>query len=306
MTNQKTLSLKRIVRNGIINFWRNGIVSFATILVMVLTLFMVGSLLFFNVMLNSALTTLEEKVDISVYFKTDAPEEEIFSLRDSLGGLPQIKEMEYISREMALENFKIRHANNALITRSLEEIGENPLGASLNLKATDPDQYESITKFLEANTFQSIIDKVNYYQNQVVIERLSGILAASRNVGVGASLVLAIIAVLVAFNTIRLAIYTNREEITVMRLVGATNKYIRGPYIVEGILHGVLSAAVTMAIFYPLTYWLGPQAERFFGGPNLFSYYMANFLQIFILLMLVGIVLGMLSSWVAVKRYLKA
>lgn len=306
MANSKTLSLKRIIRNGIINFWRNGLVSFATILVMVLTLFMVGSLLFFNVMLNSALLTLEDKVDISVYFKTGAEVGEIASLQSSLIKLPQVKKIEYISSEQALADFKIRHANNTLITRSLEEIGENPLGASLNIKATDPSQYESITKFLGANAFSVIIDKVNYYQNKIVIERLSDILTASRNVGVGASLVLAMIAILVAFNTIRLAIYTNREEITVMRLVGATNKYIRGPYIVEGALHGVLATVITMTMFYPLTYWLGPQAERFFGGPNLFSYYMTNFFQIFVLLMLVGIVLGTFSSWIAVRRYLKA
>jgi len=139
----------------------------------------------------------------------------------------------------------------------------------------------------------------------VVISRLSGVIKASRSVGLGITLVLTLIAALVTFNTIKLAIYTNREEIAIMRLVGARNSYIRGPFIVGGVLYGIIAVAITMAIFYPLTLWLGPQAERFFGGPDLFGYYLANFAQIFGLLLLVGMALGTISSWWAVKRYLK-
>ncbi|MEK7133370.1 MAG: permease-like cell division protein FtsX [Patescibacteria group bacterium] len=299
------ITLKRITKNGVISFWRNRWVSLATILVMVLALFMVGALLFLNVLLSSALSRLENKVDISVYFRTDAPESEIKNLSSSLSSLPQVKETEYISREQALDDFKKRHQNNSLITRSLDELEGNPLGASLNVKAKELGQYEAIARFLEAGVYSSIIDKVNYSQNQLVIGRLSGILGASRRVGMGASLVLAVIAVSVAFNTIRLAIYTNREEISVMRLVGAKNSFIRGPYIIEGIIHGILAAFAAMVIFYPLTLWLGPRAESFFGGPDLFAYYLANFFEIFAVLLFVGVFLGIISSWIAVKKYLK-
>jgi cell division transport system permease protein len=298
-------TFKRIFKNGVVSFWRNGWVSLATIMIMVLALFMMGSLLFSNVMLDSALARLESKVDISVYFKTDAEEAGIQSMLKSLAVMPQVKELEYVSRETALENFKVRHSGNALIARSLDELGDNPLGASVNIRAVDPSQYEMIAKFLEGSVFAPIIDKVNYFQNQVVISRLSGVIQASRSVGLGITLVLVLIAALVTFNTIKLAIYTNREEIAVMRLVGARNGYIRGPYIVGGVLYGVISAMVTMAIFYPLTLWLGPQAEHFFGGPNLFGYYLTNFAQIFGLLLAVGVTLGTVSSWWAVKRYLK-
>jgi len=299
------ITLKRIIKSGVISFWRNRWVSLATILVMVLALFMVGALLFSNVLLSSALSRLEDKVDISIYFRTDAPESEIKNLLSSLSGLPQVKEVEYVSREQALEDFKKRHQNNSLVTRSLDELEDNPLGASLNVKAKDLGQYEAIARFFEAGIFSSIIDKVNYFQNQLIIDRLSGILGASRQVGMGASAVLALVAVFVVFNTIRLAIYTNREEISVMRLVGAKNNYIRGPYIVEGVLYGVIAAVSAMIIFYPLTLWLGPQAERFFGGPDLFSYYLENFFEIFAILLFVGVFLGVISGWIAVKRYLK-
>lgn len=298
-------TFKRMLRNGLNSFWRNGWVSFATVLVMVLALFVMGALLFSNVLLSSALSRLESKVDVSVYLKTDAAEDDIQNLLRSLSALPQIKEVEYVSREEALRKFKERHSDNELIARSLDELGENPLGASVNIRATNPNQYEGISKFLEGSIFAPIIDKINYFQNQAVIARLTGILAAARNVGIGVTAVLALIAALVTFNTIKLAIYTNREEIAIMRLVGAKNNYIRGPYIVEGILHGTLATMLTMTVFYPLTLWLGPKADRFFGGPNLFDYYIDNFFQIFILLLFVSITLGALSSWWAVKRYLK-
>jgi cell division transport system permease protein len=282
---------------------------------MVTTLFVIGGLIFFNVILTSTLSLLEAKVDISVYFKTDAPEEDILALRDSLTELNEVKSIEYISREQALEEFSRRHTNNALITQSLAELEENPLGAALNVKAKNPSQYESITRFLEGSStilldnkslaFSSIIDKVNYRQNKLVIDRLSSILALSRQAGLGISLVLAFIAVLVTFNTIRLAIYTSRDEISVMRLVGASNQRVRGPFIVEGIVHGLFASLITVLIFYPLTFWLGPKAENFFGGLNIFDYYLAHWFSIFSILFLTGIGLGMLSAYVAVRRYLK-
>lgn len=286
------------------NFWRNGWVSLATILVMVVTLFVLGSLIFSRALLNSTLAQLEDKVDITVYFKTGAKEGDILSMKDKLSKLNEVKEISYISSEKALQDFRERHADNALITQSLDELAENPLGANLNIKAKDTSQYESISRFLEASAISSI-DKINFRQNKAIIERLSNILNASRNAGIGATLVLSIIAVLVAFNTIRLAIYTSKDEITVMRLVGASSRHIRGPFVVEGIMYGVFAAIFTILMFYPITLWLGPLAERFFGGPDLFAYYISNFFQIFAILLLAGVGLGSLSSYIATRRYLK-
>ena len=285
------IQLKRTVRQGFVNFWRNGWVSLATVLVMVLTLFVFGGLFFSNVLLTSALEQLEEKVDISVYFKTSAIEDEILALKSSVEKLAEVREAEYISREQALLEFEERHRENSLITQSLEELGENPLGASLNIRAQNPNQYEAISRFLESASFENIIDKINYRQNQLVIERLSQILNSSRAMGL-------------AFNTVRLAIYTSRDEISIMRLVGAANSYIRGPFLVEGVLHGFLASLAAMIIFWPLVAWLGPKAERFFGGPNLLDYYFSNFLWIFLMLLFIGVVLGVISSLIATRRYL--
>jgi len=288
-----------------VNFWRNGWVSLATVLVMVLALFVLGALFFSNVLLTSALSRLEEKVDISVYFKTSAPEEDILALKSALGKLQEVKAVEYVSSDQALAAFQERHAENALITQALEELGENPLGASLNVKAKDPRQYEAISRFLEAESFENIVDKINYRQNQVVIEKLTGILKASRALGLGITLALSAIAILVAFNTIRLAIYTSKDEISIMRLVGASTARVRSPFLVEGVIHGAIASVLTMLAFWPLAAWLGPKADRFFGGPNLLNYYLSNFLAIFLMLLTAGVVLGVISSLIATRRYLK-
>ena len=297
--------INRAIKQGVVNFWRNGWVSLATVLVMVLALFVLGALFFSNVLLTSALSRLEEKVDISVYFKTSAPEEDILALKSALGKLQEVKAVEYVSSDQALAAFQERHAENALITQALEELGENPLGASLNIKAKDPRQYEAISRFLEAESFENIVDKINYRQNQVVIEKLTGILKASRALGLGITLALSAIAILVAFNTIRLAIYTSKDEISIMRLVGASTARVRSPFLVEGVIHGAIASVLTMLAFWPLAAWLGPKADRFFGGPNLLNYYLSNFLAIFLMLLTAGVVLGVISSLIATRRYLK-
>lgn len=277
----------------------------ATILIMVITLFSIGSLVFGKAILLTVLDQLQDKVDITVYFKIDAEESDITFLQESLSDLSEVKNVMYVSKEDALKSFQERHAENTLIIQSLEELGANPLGSSLNIKAKDPSQYESIARFLEASVF-SAVDKINYRQNKTIIDRLSAILQTSKNLGTGISILLALIAVLVTFNTIRLAIYTNREEIKIMRLVGASDRYVRSPFVVGGILYGLISSTVTVILFYPLTFWLGPLSERFFGGINLFYYYLSNFFQMFFILLAVGVLLGVFSSWVATRRYLKA
>jgi len=302
------IKAKRILKAGFINFWRNGWVSLATVLIMVITLFTIGSLIFSRAILGSMVAQIQDKVDISVYFKTDSQKQDILALKDEISKLGEVKNVEYVSAEQALENFKERHKENAMITQSLEELNANPLGATLNIKTKEPSQYEAVAKFLNAESQAptgSIIDKINYLQNKKIIDRLTKIIDSAKNLGSILSIILVIISIIVTFNTIRLAIYISREEIGVMRLVGASSRFVSGPFIVEGIMYGVISSIITMVLFYPLTTWLGPMTENFFSGVNLFKYYISNFGQIFLLLLFIGATLGALSSFIAVRRYLK-
>lgn len=302
-------STKRIIKSGFVNFWRNGVVSLAGILVMTITLFVIGSIIFLGAILNTSLEQIKNKVDINVYFTTVAPEEEILSLKKSIESLSEVSFVSYVTRDEAIANFRERHKNDYLTLQALDELGENPLGASLSIKAKEPSQYESITKFLESKEAVSasgkkIIDKINYYQNKIAIDKLTKIIDSAKKIGLAITIVLIAISIIITFNTIRLAIYTAREEISVMRLVGGGNAYIRGPFLIEGTMYGAISSIITIVLFYPVTLWLGQTTENFFGGINLFEYYLSNFWQLLAIILLSGIALGVVSSFLAVRRYL--
>ncbi len=301
---------KRVVKAGFVNFWRNGFVSLASILVMTITLFVLGSIIFTSATLNASLKEIKEKVDINVYFVTTAKEEDILAIKNSVEALPEVAKVEYTTREQVLADFKKRHENDEFTLQALEELQENPLGAVLNIKAKEPSQYGSIATFLNSKTIspldgQTIVDKVNYNQNKPAIDKLTSIIESGQRLGFFLTLVLVIISVMITFNTIRLAIYVSREEISVMRLVGASNKYVRGPFVMVGIMYGVVAGVITMGLFYPITYYLGKATANFFTGINIYSYYINNFGQIFLILIGSGIIIGAVSSFMAVRRYLR-
>lgn len=305
-----TMQLRRIVTNGAKSFVRSGAVSFATVLIMTVTMIIIGLLIFLSAVLSATLTSIKDKVDVNVYFVTAASETDIFALQQGIEALPEVAHVEYTSRDQALEEFKARHAEDQLTLQALEELGENPLGASLAIKAKDPEQYESIVNFLaEEPTLSSdgtsIIDRINYYQNKVVIDRLTGAIRATERAGLAIALLFALASVVIVFATVRLAIYTARDEIGVMRLVGASNMYIRGPFIVACILAGLIASVIALALFYPVSWYAGETLTQWLGGFNLFTYYVTHFPAIAGMLAGTGVVLGGVSSWFAVRRYLK-
>ncbi|OGZ05083.1 MAG: hypothetical protein A2942_02450 [Candidatus Lloydbacteria bacterium RIFCSPLOWO2_01_FULL_50_20] len=301
---------RRIVKAGFINFWRNAMVSLSAIFVMTVALFVIGSTMLLSVFLQSSLAEIRNKVDINVYFNPDAGESAILSMKRSLESVPEVAQIEYISRDQAIANFKERHANDYLMTQALDELADNPLGAILNIKAKDPSQYEAIAKHIadgqdSVEPGGNIISNVNFGKNKIVIDKLTAITNGVERVSIALLLVLIVIAIVITFNTIRLAIYVSRDEISVMRLVGASNMFVRGPFIVEGIMYGIVAAFIATGLFYPVTLWLKDATESFYGGTDLFIYYIQNLNQILSILVLSGAALGTVSSFLAVRRYLK-
>jgi len=277
---------------------------------MVITLSVIGSVVFVSAILNITMSELRDKVDINVYFVTTAIEEDIVSLKTKIAALPEVKIVEYTSREEALEKFRLRHENDQITLQALEELGENPLGAVLNIKAKQPSQYEGIANFLnEENILSSegekIIDKINYFENKTAIEKLSRIIDSAESLGWAISLALVVVSIVITFNTIRLAIYISREEISVMQLVGASKNYVKGPFVVTGVIVGLASGLITMLLFLPISYWLGNLTQNFFIGFNIFDYYISNFFEIIFIIVGSGIAIGAISSFLAVRKYLK-
>ncbi len=298
-------SLQRILHVGWTNFKRNRYTSFGTTGIMVLVLVLFSGLMTVNFLSSRIVVNLQEKVDVSAYFKPDLSEDDILSVRSELEALNNVRSVEYISADQALTEFKERHAGDAIIQESLAELDFNPLQASLNIKANDPSQFASIVQFLEGNKFRSVIDKINYYENEKVIARLQSISGGIQNWGFLMTMVVAIIAVLVTFNTIRLTIYNQRQEIEIMKLVGGSSWQIKAPYLIEGGLYGAFAAVISATIFYPTLFFVSPKIELLMPGVSLMSYFTANIFQFLLLVFSVGIVLGVVSSLVAIRRFLK-
>lgn len=303
-------STRRIIKSGFINFWRNAVVSLSAIFVMTIALFVVGSTILLSVFLESSLQEIKSKVDVNVYFNPEAEETDIYVMKRSLEELPEVATVEYISRDEAIQNFKERHSNDYTMTQALDELVDNPLGAILNIRAKDTSQYEAIAKHIKSDQEvvrpgANLIYNVNYSKNKVVIDKLTAITKGIERVSFAILLALVGVAIVITFNTIRLAIYVSREEIAIMRLVGANNSFVRGPFIVEGIMYGMVAAIVSTALFYPVTLWLRGATDSFYGGIDLFTYYIGHLNQIFLILLIGGIFLGGVSSFLAVRRYLK-
>ncbi len=306
----KWMLTKRMLVAGGKNFIRGGAVSAATVLIMTVTLAIIASLIFLSALLTFTLNTINDKVDVSVYFVTTASESDILVVKDQLEKLPQVVNVSYTSADDALIAFRERHATDQLTLQALNELGGNPLDASLEVQATDPSQYESIVSFLEASPAlsaggTSIVDRINYAQNKEIIDRLSLAIQATREIGFAVIILFALASILIAFATVRLAIYTAKEEIAVMRLVGASNIYIQGPFVVTGVITGVFAAVVVLIMLWPATWYAGLKTMGWFGGFNLATYYGDHFLLVFSILMLSGILLGSVASVLAISRYLK-
>ncbi len=298
-------TIYRIIKNALSHLVRQRLLFGATLVVMVMTLFAFGSLIVGNHVLTSALDSIQNKIDISVYFKTTTPEDQILAMQQTLEQMSEVKNVQYISKDQALQNFEQQHANDPTISQALTELGSNPLSASLNIKANNPNNYQDIANYLNSTSVNSMIENVSYNQNQLVIQRLAAILNISREAGIILTIVLALAATLIAFNTLLIGIYSNREEVEIMRLVGASNAFIRGPYVIEGVIYGIIAALISLAILAPVIYFTSPYMQVFIPGFDLWGYFTADLFLLFIYEAAFGSVIGIISSMIALRRYLK-
>jgi len=296
--------ISRIFQFGWKNFTRNGLLTTTTVAIVTLSLLVFLGLILFDVLMTSTVATLEDKIDIVVSFKTITPEDEILNIQRSLEGLNEVRQVNYTSQTEALEIFKTRHAGDEAIIQALREVGDNPLEASLSIKAKRPDQYAQIAAYFENPVLGRYISNVSYAENQVVIDRLNSIISNINRGGFLATLVLILIAGLVVFNTIRLAIYASRDEISIMRAVGASNSFVRGPFVVQGIICGAAAALLSLLIALPSIYSISPYLSQAIPEVSIFRYFITNIHLLFIYVLMAGIIVSGLSSFIAVRRYL--
>ncbi|MCX6740404.1 MAG: permease-like cell division protein FtsX [Candidatus Parcubacteria bacterium] len=296
----------RVTKFALQDFFRNFWLSLVTLTILVLALVTVNLLVIFNVVAKTAINTIEDKVDISIYFKSEISEDQVMNVQKYIQGLAQVKSVDYISKEQALENFKNKHQDNPKIIQSVEEIEKNPLGASLIIKAKNSSDYPAVLDILQTPQYNNLIESKDFDDHKTVIEKINGITQKVGRSVIIIALVFALISILIIFNAIRMAIYTHREEIFAMKLIGATDWFVEGPFLLQGVIFGIMSMVITLLILYPLLGFIRPYLQLILEGDfNIVKYFNQNFLLIFGLELLGAILLNLISSYIAVKRYVK-
>jgi len=300
------LSSARVVKFAFKDFWRNLGLSLMTISILVLTYFSLNLLVVVNFFTDAAIHVIEDRVDISVYFGPDISDERVHGVRGNLTSLPEVKDVVFISRDEALEQFKKNHESEPEILAALQEVGENPLGPVLVVKAKDAGRYGPILEALDSPAIKSLVEDKTVQDHKVLIDRLTSVTAKVQRAALGLSVVFALISLLIVFNTIRVAIYIHREEIAIMRLVGASSNFVRIPFLIETFLFNVISLGIVAAFVFPALGVVEPAARAFFDSDvGVTAYYYANWMKIFGYQLGAVTLLSLIATALSMRRYLK-
>jgi len=288
------------------DFYRNIWLSIATITILVLTLLSVNFVVAVNAVASQASQSVEDRVDISLHFQSTIDEEKILGVKRDLADWPEIATVDYISRDEAIADFRARHASDLAILEALDHLADNPLGAVLRIKARQITDYPTILTKLDTAEYNQLVASRDYEDRQTIIEMLTAITTKVRQIGIGIVIVFTLIAGLIVFNTVRVTIYTHREEIAMMKLVGATNWFVRLPFVIEGIIYGIVAALLTIILLYPILRVFQPYVAGVLAADwSIVDYFMGHALGIFGTEVLAISILNVLSGLVATRRYLR-
>ncbi len=301
------LSLKRVLSFSWQHFWRNVWLSIATITIIVLTLFSLTTLVLINAVADQAINSIEKTVDVSLYFDNQVSEKTIELLKDQVEQIDKVKQVIYISPQEALENFKAKHQNDKDIQASLEELQQNPLGGTLIIKAYGINDYPVIMEKIKELKIDELAEKIDYDDYSVLVNKINNFGNKLRNFGLILSLIFIIIAILTVFNTIRMGIYIHRKEITIMRLVGASNWFIRLPFVIEGVLYAIFGCIVFWIALLLTLHFIGPWINNFLSGINfdIQLYIRDNLLYILGFEFIIIMVINVISAVIAMSKYLR-
>jgi cell division transport system permease protein len=301
----KTLKFWRTLSEGWKNFTRNGWLSLATVSVLVLSLYVISITVALGVAAHLITKDAQDKVNISIYFNSDVQEERILEIQDKLNTFHEIQSIEYVSQNQALDQLLEAQKENTDVQKALDELGFNPLKSSLVIKAHELSQYETINAALELSEFYPLMHKINFNRNKEIIERFDMVINVIEKVGLSLGIVFVFIAVLITYNTIRLTLYSHRHEFEIMRLVGASNLYIKMPSMFEGMLYGIFAALTTLILMTCTMYFASSVINISLEGKSIFMWYLSQSWKAGLTLLGMGIILGVVSSWIAIKKYLK-
>lgn len=300
------ISFLRIIKSALQDMVRNFGMSFMTIIILVLMLLSVNTLLFIRLLTAEATSSIKEQIDVSIYFHPDAEDAHIQEVRDYLNAIPQIIEMIFHSKEEVLNQFREEHKDNPDIIASLEELEENPLGAALIIKTKTPADYQTVIETLNVPEYEDIIEEKTFVNTEKAIHKIDAITTQVERFTAALTIFFALIAFLIIFNTVRVAIYTQRTEISIKKLVGATNWFVRGPYMIESAAFSLISVSISFLMLYPAVRFIDPFVGVVFGTVDfLTNYFVSNILMLAGSQFLGVLFLTTITSIIAMRKHLK-
>ncbi|MBN2884596.1 hypothetical protein JXE04_01595 [Patescibacteria group bacterium] len=298
------LSFLRIIKFSLQDIARNIWLSIVTVTILLLALLSINTMLIVQAVSDNAVNAVKEKIDISLYLNADASDNDISTLRNQLNGMPEVKSIVYTSKQQALESFRSKYRDNPEILQALRELGSNPLSPSL---AITPSNFDETTNLI--NTLRQldsdIIESRDFSDNTVIVNKIQSITKRVSEVGMGIIIIFVLTSLLVVYNSIRVAVYTHKKEIEIMRLVGASNYFIYMPFLFSAFIYAVVSVLIMIIIFYPFLTLFQPYLEVFLAGynVNLVTYFVNNFLVIFGAQFAVILFITLVTSFFAARKY---
>lgn len=298
----------RTIRFAFQSFWRNLWLSLVTIFILTLTMLSLSLVGGVNVITNQALSILQDKVNVDLFFTPGLEEQKILSYQAELEGFSEVDEVVYVSQEEALHAFLLEHSGDSTIQSSIESLNSNPFPASLIIKTYELDQYDALITKIEQSEMNQHVQSKDFSDNRNIINSINGLIKKVSQIGIVISVIFVLISVIMIFNTIRIAIYAHKDELNIMKLVGATNWFIRGPFLMESIIYGIISALITGALVVGFILGVYPYAGEFFVLSDTSAMELVvDWLPVIILGELaLGCALSLVSTGLALRRYLKA
>ncbi len=297
-------SLYHIVKFSFQDIVRNIWLTIVTITILLLALFSINTLATVRLISDNAVAAVKEKIDISLYLKPETAESEIIALKNKIAASAKVKEVVYTSKQSAIESFRAKYANDPTVLAALQELGRNPLSPSLTVIPKNFDESNLVINDLKMLD-SSIIESRDFSDNSAILNKINSITKRVNEVGLVLIIIFVLTSLLVVYNTIRVTIYTHRQEIEIMRLVGASNSFIFMPYVFSALVYALVSVLIIISIFYPFLTLLQPYLETFFMGynVNILSYFVDNFFLIFGVQFLAVLVINVIASLFAVRKY---
>jgi cell division transport system permease protein len=300
------LGFLRVAKFAIQDIARNASLSFMTVLVLVLMLLSVNTVIIVRTLTGEATNSIKERIDVSIYFDHTATQDQISEIESYVKAFPEVTKAELLSRESVLEEFKKKYDGNDEISAAIAELDENPLGATLVVKTREPGDYKKIIESLSVPEYEHVIESKTFEDTEQAIAKIDVIMSQVEKFSFALSAFFAFIAFIIIFNTVRVAIYTQRIEISIKKLVGATNWFIRGPYAIEALIFSLISVVVTYGVIMLVSSFLDPYISVVFGDATFLTNYFNSHIILLFGSQFIGVfALTILSSFFAMRKHLR-